>query len=62
MFGSYSFSTYTKFFEKLTLLSPCYAHVRVRIKGLEMLDFRKISRTYLINDPLSYWTRLPCDI
>ena len=36
------FSTYAKFSEKL---------VRVRIRGLEMLVFRKILRTYLMDDP-----------
>ena len=40
------FGTYAKFSEKLTFLTPWYAHVRVRIKGKEMLIFRKILRTY----------------
>ena len=43
-------STYTKFSEKLTFLTPWYAHVRVRIRGLEMLVFRKILRVYLMDD------------
>ena len=30
-------STYAKFSEKLTFLTPWYAHIRVRIRGLEML-------------------------
>ena len=33
------FSTY----KKLTFLTPWYAHVRVRIRGYEILTFRKIS-------------------
>ena len=41
-------STYTKFSKKLTFLTPWYAHVRVRIRGLEILVFRKILRTYLM--------------
>ena len=32
---------------KLTFLTPWCAHVRVRIRGLEILVFRKILRTYL---------------
>ena len=31
--------TYAKFSEKLIFLTPRYAHVRVRIRGLEMLAF-----------------------
>ena len=42
---------YTKFSEKLTFLTPWYTHVRVRIKGLDMLVSRKILRTYLMDDP-----------
>ena len=45
-------STYAKFSEKLTFLTPWYAHVRVRIRGLEMLVFRKILRTHLMDGPL----------
>ena len=45
-------STYTKFPEKLTLLTSWYAHERVRIRGLEMLVFLKILCTYLIDDSL----------
>ena len=44
-------STYAKFSEKLTFLTPWYAHVPVRIRGLEMLVFREILRTYLMDDP-----------
>ena len=40
----HSFSTYAKFSEKLTFLTPWYA-VRVRIRGQEILVFRKILRT-----------------
>ena len=43
---------YAKFSEKLSFLTPSYAHVRVRIRGLEMLVLRKILRTYLMDDPL----------
>ena len=32
---------------------PYTLHVRVRIKGLEMLIFRKILHTYSMDDPLS---------
>ena len=45
-------SRYAKSSEKLTFLTPWYAHVRVRIKGLEMSVFRKILRTYLMDDPV----------
>ena len=44
-------STYAKFSEKLTFLTPWYAHLRVRIRGLEMLDFENILRTYLMHGP-----------
>ena len=40
------FSTYAKFSEKLTFLTPWYTHVRVRIRGSEMLVFRITLRTY----------------
>ena len=43
--------TYAKFSEKLIFLTPWYAHVRVRIRGLQMLVFRKILGTYLMDDP-----------
>ena len=52
--GGHPLSTYAKFSEKLTFLTSWYAHVRVRIKGLEMLVFRKILRTYLMDDPLMF--------
>ena len=45
-------SRYAKFSEKLLFLTPWCAHVRVRINGLEMLVFRKIFRTYLMDGPL----------
>ena len=48
----HSLSTYAKVSEKLTFLTPQYAHVRVRIRGLEMFVFRNILRTYLMDDPL----------
>ena len=44
-------STYGKFSEKTNISNPRYAHVRVRIRGLEMLVFPKILRTYLMDDP-----------
>ena len=44
-------STYAKFPEKLTFVTPWYVHVRVHIRGLQMLIFRKILRTYLMDDP-----------
>ena len=48
----YPLSTYAKFSEKLTFLTPWYAHVRVRIMSLEILVFRKILRTYLMDGRL----------
>ena len=33
MIGGHPFSTYANFSEKLTFLTPWYAHVRVRIRG-----------------------------
>ena len=45
-------STYAKFSEKLTFLSPRYAHARVRIRGVEMLVFRNILHTYVMDDSL----------
>ena len=39
-----------KFSEKLTFLTHSYANECVRIKGKEMLVFRKILRTYLRNE------------
>ena len=45
--------TYAKFSQKLKFLTPWYAHVRVRVSGLEMLGvFWKILRMYVMNDPL----------
>ena len=35
---------HAKFSEKRTFLTPWYAHVRVRIRGLELFVFRKIWR------------------
>ena len=43
-------STYAKFSEKLTFLTPWYAHVCVHIRGLEMLVFWKILRMNLMDD------------
>ena len=44
-------SSYANLSEKLALLTPWYAHARLRIRGLEMLVFWKILRTYLMVDP-----------
>ena len=44
-------STYAQFSEKLTFLTPLYAHIRVRIKGLEILVLQNVLRTYLMSDP-----------
>ena len=60
-------STNAKFSEKLTFLTPWYAYVRVRIKELEMLVFRKILRTYLMDGPFIislyiFQITLPCII
>ena len=44
-------STYATNPKKLTFLTPRYAYVRVRIKELQMLVFRKILRTYLMDGP-----------
>ena len=44
-------STCAKLSEKLTFLTPWYAPVRMCIRGLEMLVFRKVLRTYLMDDP-----------
>ena len=38
-----------KIFRKTNISNPLY--VRVRIRGLEMLVFRKILRTYLMDGP-----------
>ena len=51
MIRGHPLSTYAKFSEKLTFLTPLYAHVRVRIRGLEMLVSRKMLGTYLMDDP-----------
>ena len=40
--GDHPLSTYAKFSEKLTFLTLWYAHVRVRIMGLEIIVFGKI--------------------
>ena len=44
-FRGHPLSTYVKFSEKLTFLTV------VRIRGLEMLVFWKLFRTYLMDDP-----------
>ena len=40
-----------KIFRKTNISNPWYAHVRVRIRGLKMLVFQKILRTYLMDGP-----------
>ena len=54
MVWGHPLSTYAKFSEKPTFLTTWYAHVRVRIRRLEMLVFRKILRTYLMDGPYYY--------
>ena len=49
--SGHQLSTYAKFSEKLTFLTPSYARPHVHIRVLEMLLFRKILRTYLMGDP-----------
>ena len=50
--GNKSFATYimismsTKFYIKLTFVISSYPHARMRIRGYEMLVFRKIFGTY----------------
>ena len=51
-------STYAKFAEKLTFLTPWYARIRVRIRGLEMFVLRKILHTYLMDGPLERFLRV----
>ena len=40
-----------RIFRKTNISTRWYAHLRVRIRGLEMLVFRKILCTYLMDDP-----------
>ena len=40
-----------KIFRKTNISNTLIRHVRVRIRGLEMLVFREILRTYLMDDP-----------
>ena len=48
---------YAKFSDKLTFLTPRYAHISVRIRELEILVFREILRTYLMDGPKGFiWT------
>ena len=64
MIRGHPLSTYEKCSKKLTFLTAWYAHVRERIRGLEMLVFRNIFRTYLMDDPLpkdvSFASTLDC--
>ena len=48
--GSF-FKYVRKISRKTNILTPCYVDVRVRIRGLEMLVFRKILCTYLMDRP-----------
>ena len=43
------FSTYVNVFENLTIFTPWYVYVRVRIWGKGMLVFQKVLCTYLIH-------------
>ena len=52
LIGGHPLSTYAKYSEKLTFVTPWYAHVRVLIRGLQMLVFPNILPTYLTDDPL----------
>ena len=45
-------SAYAKSSEKQTFQTPWYVNVRVRIRGVEMLFFWKLLRTYLMDDSL----------
>ena len=56
--GGHPLSTYAKFSGKLTLLIPWYAHVRVLIRGLEMLVFRRIYVYVLNGCPLADYAPL----
>ena len=64
MISGHLLSTYEKFSEKLTFLTPLCAHKRVRIRRLEMLVFREILRTSVMDDPLlkdvSFASTLDC--
>ena len=48
--SGHQLSTDAKFSEKLTFLTPSYARPHVHIRVLEMLLFRKILPTYLMDD------------
>ena len=50
----YPLSTYAKFSEKLIFLTLLYGPVRGRIRGFEILVFRKILRTYLMDDSIGF--------
>ena len=45
-YRDHSFSTFANLFEKLIILTSWFANVDTRIRGQEMLVFRKILRTY----------------
>ena len=44
---------YAECFEKLTFLTPCYTHVRVPIRVLEMLTFRMTPKMIKVRNFLS---------
>ena len=50
--GQGSSIKYVRKIYRKAFLTPWYIHVRVRIRGLEMLAFRKILRMYLMIGPL----------
>ena len=50
-YWDHSFSAYAKFSGKLTFHTPWYPQVCVHIRGWKMLIFRKLLRTYYMNDP-----------
>ena len=56
--GGHPLSTYVKCSGKLTFLTPWYAHVRVLIRELEMLVFRKIFAYVLNGCPLADYAPL----
>ena len=44
--NDHPFSTYAKFFEKLTFLTPWYTHVRARIRNVSFLE----NFAYILNE------------
>ena len=56
LFRSHPLSKYAKFSEKPIFLTPWYAQWRVRIRGLEILVFRKILRMCFMDAPLTHFS------